>query len=113
MLTHIMNYYQADVIVNSAVPELNLSRGRASKALLDAAGETIQSECNTWYPSGIKSGDVAITGSGNLKCQSIFHVTLPKWTNQGDEQVGWSFFLSFSFFFALSFAPYVKSEDKL
>ena len=54
--------------------------------MLDAAGETIQSECKTGYPSGIESGEVAITGSGKLKCQAIYHVTLPKWNNQGDEK---------------------------
>lgn len=101
-----MIYFQADVIVNSAIPELNLSKGRASKALLEAAGATIQSECNNCYPNGIKSGEVATTGSGNLKCQAIYHVTLPRWNNQGDERVGW-------FLFALLFALRHRLNQKI
>ena len=101
-----MIYFQADVIVNSADPELNLRKGRASKALLDAAGETIQDECNTGYPFGIESGEVAVTGSGNLKCRAIYHVTLPKWNNQGDEKVG-------CFFVALLFAPHHRLNRKI
>lgn len=75
-----------DVLVNSAVPDLNLSKGRASKALLEAAGDSIQSECTDQYPSGINSKTVAITGPGNLHCKAIFHVTLPRWQAQGDEK---------------------------
>ncbi|XP_071127799.1 protein mono-ADP-ribosyltransferase PARP15-like [Mytilus edulis] len=75
-----------DVLVNSAVPDLDLSKGRASKALVDAAGTSLQSECTNQYPSGINSKTVAITGPGNLHCKAIFHVTLPRWKAQGDEK---------------------------
>ncbi|CAC5369063.1 unnamed protein product [Mytilus coruscus] len=75
-----------DVLVNSAVPDLDLNKGRASKALVDAAGKSIQSECTNKYPSGINSKTVAITGPGNLHCKAIFHVTLPRWQAQGDEK---------------------------
>ncbi|CAG2202845.1 unnamed protein product [Mytilus edulis] len=62
-----------DVLVNSAVTDLDLSKGRASKALLEAAGDSIQSECTDQYPTGINSKTVAITGPGNLHCKAIFH----------------------------------------
>ncbi|CAG2214767.1 PARP10_14_15 [Mytilus edulis] len=75
-----------DVLVNSAVTDLDLSKGRASKALLEAAGDSIQSECTDQYPTGINSKTVAITGPGNLHCKAIFHVTLPRWQAQGDEK---------------------------
>ncbi|XP_076118299.1 protein mono-ADP-ribosyltransferase PARP15-like [Mytilus galloprovincialis] len=75
-----------DVLVNSAAPDLDLRKGRASKSLLEAAGDSIQSECTDQYPTGINSKTVAITGPGNLHCKAIFHVTLPKWQAQGDEK---------------------------
>ncbi|XP_076071626.1 protein mono-ADP-ribosyltransferase PARP14-like [Mytilus galloprovincialis] len=75
-----------DVLVNSAVPELNLGKGRLSKEILEAAGYSIQSECTDQYPTAIDSNTVAITSPGNLQCKAIFHVTLPRWRAQGDEK---------------------------
>lgn len=75
-----------DVIINSSVTDLDLSKGRASKALLEAAGDDIQLECSIDYPSGITPEDVAITGPGDLNCQNIYHVALPKYKNVGDEK---------------------------
>ncbi|XP_060082622.1 protein mono-ADP-ribosyltransferase PARP15-like [Ylistrum balloti] len=77
----------ADVIVNSSVKELKLDKGIASKCLLEAAGDKIQSECDRDYPNGISHGDLAVTSGGNLSCQKIYHVCLPKWTGPEEEEV--------------------------
>ncbi|XP_033744166.1 uncharacterized protein LOC117330056 [Pecten maximus] len=77
----------ADVIVNSTVKELRLDKGRASKSLLIAAGDKIQSECDNDYPRGISHGDLAVTSGGRLSCQKIYHVCLPKRTSTQDEKV--------------------------
>lgn len=78
---------QTDVVINSAVPDLTLSKGRASKALLEVAGDSIQLECKQKYKSGITSADVAVTGPGKLQCKVIYHVTLPTYRQDGDEKV--------------------------
>lgn len=78
---------QTDVIVNSSNKNLDLSKGRASKALLEAASKSLQSECNSKYPSGIDYGDVAVTGPGDLDCKKVFHGALPKWEGPKQEKV--------------------------
>lgn len=79
--------FQVDVIVNSNLRSLDLSRGRASKALLDAAGDGIQTECRTNYPNGIEDGEIAITSGGQLSCKAIYHGALSKYTCDEDEEV--------------------------
>lgn len=51
--------------------------GTLSKAILEAAGNAIQKECQMLYPNGITIEDVAITSSGemNKSIDTIFHVT--------------------------------------
>ncbi|XP_041369437.1 protein mono-ADP-ribosyltransferase PARP15-like [Gigantopelta aegis] len=75
---------KVDVIVNSTPPNLNLSDGVVSRAILERAGDAIQQECNDQYQSGIKSGEIAETTGGSLSCQTIYHLTLPDWSDQGD-----------------------------
>lgn len=80
--------FQIDVIVNTTNAELNLNNaGPSSKAILAAAGNSIQQECNTNYRSNINPGDVAVTGSGYLKCENIFHIYIPMYKNPEDEKV--------------------------
>lgn len=74
--------------MNSAVKELKLDKGRASKTLLDKAGNTIQQECDQNYANGIKHGEIAVTSGGNLKCKKIYHACLPKHTGPADDKVG-------------------------
>lgn len=61
------------MIVNSTSQDLNLTSGRASKGLYEAAGESIQKECKEKYPKGVKHGEVAESGGGKLDCQYVFH----------------------------------------
>ncbi|XP_067657209.1 protein mono-ADP-ribosyltransferase PARP15-like [Haliotis asinina] len=70
---------KVDVIVNSCTPQLNLSNGPLTKAILRVAGETIQDECKQKYPNGIKPGEVAVTSGGRMTCKQIFHITLTTW----------------------------------
>lgn len=73
--------------MNSSNCSLNLSQGRASKAMLDAAGDGIQTECRTNYPNGIQDGEIAITSGGQLSCDAIYHGALSKYTCDEDEEV--------------------------
>ena len=77
--------FQADVIVNSVDYDLVLSKGRSSNAIAEEGGSSIQSECQSKYPSGISEDEVAITGGGNLNCKNIYHITLPKWDDSNKE----------------------------
>lgn len=76
---------QVDVIVNSSNSSLDLKKGRASKALLGAAGDVIQTECEK-YPNGIQDGEIAITSGGQLSCKAIYHGALSKFSGPQDEQ---------------------------
>ena len=73
--------------MNSSRSDLDLSKGRASKALLDAAGADIQDECEEDYPYGIQDGEIAITSGGLLSCRAIYHGALSKYSSPDDEQV--------------------------
>uniref|UniRef100_A0A8W8JYQ1 Poly [ADP-ribose] polymerase n=1 Tax=Magallana gigas TaxID=29159 RepID=A0A8W8JYQ1_MAGGI len=64
-----------------------LRHGRGSRALLDAAGAGLQTECKRKYPTGIQKGDVAVTGPGNLKCKFIFHGCLQKYGSSDAEKI--------------------------
>ncbi|XP_076118298.1 protein mono-ADP-ribosyltransferase PARP15-like [Mytilus galloprovincialis] len=78
---------EIDVIVNTTNAELKLDKaGPSSQAILSAAGNSIQSECNVKYPFKINPGDVAITGPGYLEALNIFHIYLPHYNDSEDEK---------------------------
>uniref|UniRef100_A0A2K6LA01 Poly [ADP-ribose] polymerase n=1 Tax=Rhinopithecus bieti TaxID=61621 RepID=A0A2K6LA01_RHIBE len=62
---------QVDVIVNSTTRTFNLKSG-VSKAILEAAGPTVENECAVLAAQ--PHGDFIITQGGNLKCKIIIHV---------------------------------------
>ncbi|XP_078587227.1 protein mono-ADP-ribosyltransferase PARP14-like [Branchiostoma floridae x Branchiostoma japonicum] len=76
---------QADVIVNTIGPDLNLRTGAVSKALLDKGGPTLQVECDK-----IKRdlgrlpahGEVVYTSGGNLGCNLVYHAVCSFWNSQ-------------------------------
>ncbi|KAI8490692.1 positive regulation of interleukin-4-mediated signaling pathway [Branchiostoma belcheri] len=76
---------QADVIVNTIGPDLNLRTGAVSKALLDAGGPKLQVECDK-----IKKdlgrlpahGEVVQTSGGNLGCKQVYHAVCSFWAPQ-------------------------------
>ncbi|CAL8240700.1 unnamed protein product [Merluccius merluccius] len=60
-----------DVIVNSSNPSFDLKTG-VSKAILDAAGPTVENECTIL--GGQPNTGMIMTKPGNLKCQKILHL---------------------------------------
>ena len=66
-------FTQADVYVNTTNNQLNLNSGAVSKALLNAAGQSLQDECTKKAPVKTSTGSVAITGPGKLPCKYVFH----------------------------------------
>ena len=75
--------------VNSTNTNLDLSGGVISKHLADVAGHSLQDECTRKAP--INPGQVAVTGSGNIKCKYIFHIALNTYDGPGGnaEKVMW------------------------
>ncbi|KAH3872406.1 hypothetical protein DPMN_035622 [Dreissena polymorpha] len=70
---------QTDILVFCTSPKLNLKGGPATQALLKAGGQQLQTDCDRLYPKGIKEGELAIIGGGQLKCEQIYLTTLPTW----------------------------------
>ena len=70
---------QVDVIVNTAPHDLQLQYGTLSSAILRAAGERLQKECDRRKPTYLPPGDVFSTGGGKLKCRKIYHGHLLRW----------------------------------
>ena len=75
--------------VNSTNTNLDLSGGVISKYLATVAGPSLQDECTKKAP--INPGQVAVTGSGNIKCKYIFHIALNTYDGPGGnaEKVMW------------------------
>ncbi|KAL0993426.1 hypothetical protein UPYG_G00107720 [Umbra pygmaea] len=61
-----------EVIVNSTNNTFNYNTG-VSKAILDAAGQTVVAECQQ-HIGGTNLKDIIWTGPGNLKCKKILHI---------------------------------------
>ena len=75
---------QVDAVVNPCCCDLNLNQGGVAGALLKVGGNTIQSECNSKAPNGIKFGEVLLTSGGQLKCQYIIHGACSRWSDGAD-----------------------------
>jgi len=66
-----------DVILNVTAPNLDLSQGVASRALLKKAGSSIQEEVNKNKGSGdVAEGGIVASTGWQLKCKNVFHTTL-------------------------------------
>ncbi|XP_053406803.1 uncharacterized protein LOC123546492 isoform X2 [Mercenaria mercenaria] len=77
---------EADVLVNTTAPNLDLSYGKVSSALLNAVGSKLQQECKDKYPKGITPDTIAVTGGYKLMCKKVFYITLPRY--DGDMKNG-------------------------
>ena len=77
------------MIVNRIRADLSLSCGPASKALLQAAGPSLQDECNKYKQDNgeLTIGDFIVTNGWDLCCQFVFHVNLPYYTNRNSLKV--------------------------
>ena len=69
--------------MNTTNPQLQLSQGAVSLALLKVGGQLLQQECDNKAP--INVGDVAITGPGNLRCRHVLHTVLPGYKKRSVE----------------------------
>ncbi|XP_070212581.1 protein mono-ADP-ribosyltransferase PARP14-like [Littorina saxatilis] len=78
---------KVSVIVNSTTRTLDLSSGAVSSSILQAAGVSLQTECNTKYPNGIKIGEIAVTKGHALACKELYHLSLPTWAGPHTKQV--------------------------
>ncbi|KAM6970013.1 protein mono-ADP-ribosyltransferase PARP14-like [Aplochiton taeniatus] len=63
----------SEVIVNSSNKDFNLKTG-VSKAILDAAGLTVEMECSTIAQSRSSQASMIITSAGSLPCKNIVHI---------------------------------------
>ncbi|XP_053390224.1 uncharacterized protein LOC128553132, partial [Mercenaria mercenaria] len=71
---------KADVLVNTAAPNLDLTKGFVSASLSRTSGPDLQKECQSKYPRGIRADVVAVTSGYNTRCKNIFHVALPPYS---------------------------------
>lgn len=58
--------------------------GGISKAILAAAGSTIQDECKSKYGDGLLPGTIAETGGGNMAVKAIYHIVVPRQNKGAD-----------------------------
>ena len=71
--------------MNTTNPNLNLSQGAVSHALLKGGGGSLQEACSAIAPIGV--GEVAVTSSGNLPCKHVFHTVLPAYKTNSNEAI--------------------------
>ncbi|XP_063060298.1 protein mono-ADP-ribosyltransferase PARP14-like [Engraulis encrasicolus] len=73
-----------DVVVNTVAENVDLSQGAVSKALLQAAGQRLQSAANDLVRGGrVKPGEMVVTDGFGLKCKKVFHTVCPPWDQRG------------------------------
>lgn len=72
---------QADVIVSTTHPCLDLRKGIMSRVVLQHAGDSIQKELQTYLVAYGRPqlGQVVYTSGGKLSCQHLYHLSLPTW----------------------------------
>ncbi|XP_013403474.1 poly [ADP-ribose] polymerase 14 [Lingula anatina] len=76
---------QVDVIVNTTQTNLDLSKGALSRALLEKAGEELQSELSR--KRQIKHGEIICTQGYKLPCLEVYHCACVKWDEgKGDSE---------------------------
>jgi len=69
--------WQVDVIVCTANKNLDLHRGRASKVIVEAAGDDLEQDTASKYPDGIDYDSIAVVNPGRLQCKKVYFVALP------------------------------------
>ncbi|KAG9271270.1 poly ADP-ribose polymerase 14 [Astyanax mexicanus] len=76
-----------DVVVNSVLTDLSLSHGAISSAILNKAGQQLQTLFNQQATGKVNAGTVFVTTGANLKNKLVFHAVSPHWNQgQGQEQ---------------------------
>ncbi|XP_062616540.1 protein mono-ADP-ribosyltransferase PARP15-like [Saccostrea cucullata] len=77
---------RTDAIVNSITGSLDLTKGAASKAILNAAGDRILTECNRGAQSFSSEGYV-VTSGGRMACKYIIHVKAQRSAEEWERMV--------------------------
>ncbi|XP_062604645.1 protein mono-ADP-ribosyltransferase PARP14-like [Saccostrea cucullata] len=77
---------RTDAIVNSITGSLDLTKGAASKAILNAAGDRILTECNRGAQSFSSEGYV-VTSGGRMGCKYIIHVKAQRSAEEWERMV--------------------------
>lgn len=89
---------QADVIVSTAHPSLDLQKGVLSRSILQHGGDAIQQELQDYFQQygSAQLGKLVESSGGNLHCRRIFHLSLPVW--QKDRGQVYSYILEVAVF---------------
>uniref|UniRef100_A0A3P8NU03 Poly [ADP-ribose] polymerase n=1 Tax=Astatotilapia calliptera TaxID=8154 RepID=A0A3P8NU03_ASTCA len=75
-----------DVIVNTISEDMKLNQGAVSKAILSAAGSSLQDAIySEARRNTLRYGDVVVTDGYNLTCQKVFHAVCPFWDKGGGQ----------------------------
>ena len=74
-------------MVNTTTSNIDFESGAVSSSILAQAGPSLQDECRTKYPGGVKTGDIAITTGHALKVKSVYHLALANWSSVNSKQV--------------------------
>lgn len=72
---------QADVIVSTVHPCLDMKIGTMSQSVLQSGGESLQKELTMYLQTNGRAqmGKVVCTSGGDLQCQHVYHLSLPMW----------------------------------
>ncbi|KAK7089051.1 protein mono-ADP-ribosyltransferase PARP15-like isoform X2 [Littorina saxatilis] len=76
-----LEFVEEIFLVLPSNPQLDLSKGTLSRAILKEKGNRLQEQCRQKYPKGIQYGDIAVTGRGSNwgipHVENILHCCLP------------------------------------
>lgn len=73
--------FQAEIIVSTVHPSLDLQKGVLSRSVLEHGGHKIQKELQEISKKrGLaQMGKVVQSSGGDLRCKHMFHLSLPMW----------------------------------
>ena len=75
------------MIVNSAASNLRLSANPCARALSNAAGSSLQAQCDKAVAKGpLSEWNFAITSAGKLGCKSVYHAVCGGYDGTGQAE---------------------------
>ncbi|XP_052801223.1 uncharacterized protein LOC128231964 isoform X1 [Mya arenaria] len=85
LVTEELAKFEADVLVNSTSPNLQLkSGGGVSASISKEAGPAIEDEIRRKYPGGIEVLEFAETSGYRLKCKKVYHGSVIKYNTESE-----------------------------
>ena len=83
--------FKVDVIVNTVSSSVQLRQGGVSTAIISAAGQSLQSECDRVMRqkqlTRLSPGEFIKTRAGNLTCKTVYHSVCDSYNGPRSEQV--------------------------